>query len=73
VACERLLAAPEGSASVTNLLKTNPFEAAPPMYVRAVLYDYTFTTRAEKKESGAWWKREERGLYLPAIGLKKAS
>jgi hypothetical protein len=68
--CLRLL---QGSASVTNLLKTNPFEAAPPMYVRAVLYDYTFTTRAEKKESGAWWKREERGLYLPAIGLKKAS
>ena len=57
----------EGSAPVLALLKENPFPAAPPRYVRGVVYDYRFTTRIERRTTGAWWKRERRGLYSPIL------
>ena len=56
--------------AVTRLLAHNPFPEAPPRYVRAQLYEYRFTTWAEHRATGAWWKREERGEYLPAISLE---
>lgn len=64
--CERLL---QGSPSVLRLLERNPFPEAPPRYLRARLFDYNFTTPAEHRESGAWWKREERSVYLPKVSL----
>ena len=64
--CVRLL---QGSPEVLALLKTNPFPQAPPRYIRARLYDYRFTTREERRRSGAWWHRELRGDYLPPISL----
>jgi hypothetical protein len=65
--CVRLL---EGSPEVVSLLETNPFPNAPPKYIRARLYDYTFTTREERQRTGNWWKRELKGEYLPAISLE---
>src|SRR2546429_6880738 len=56
-----------GSPAVLSLLKTNPFPDAPPRYIRAILYDYRFTVRAERRANGAWWRRERRGLYSPII------
>ncbi len=57
------------SPEVTSLLKRNPFPKNPPRYIRAILYDYHFTTVAERSATGAWWKREERGIYLPRASL----
>lgn len=54
---------------VTALLASNPFGAAAPKYLRATLYDYRFTTKAERAQSGAWWHRELQGEYLPVISL----
>jgi hypothetical protein len=59
----------KNSPEVTKLLQKNPFPKDPPHYIRAVLYDYHFTTRAERAATGAWWKREERGVYLPAVSI----
>lgn len=64
---ERLM---RGSPSVLGLMAVNPFPDAPPRYVRARLYDYEFTTPAERRASGEWWKREERGEFLPEISLR---
>jgi hypothetical protein len=64
---ERLL---RNTPSVTRLLEHNPFPANPPRYVRARLYEYRFTTAEEHRATGAWWKREESGEYLPAISLE---
>lgn len=55
---------------VTHLLARNPFPDKPPLFIRSTLFDYHFTTSAERRLSGAWWKREERGEYLPALSLK---
>lgn len=63
---ERLL---EGSNEVLALLESNPFPERPPRFVRAVLYDYRFTTPSEKSQTDDWWSREQLGLYLPAVSL----
>ena len=57
----------KNSPDVTRLLERNPFPNSPPRYIRAVLYDYRFTTMAERRATGAWWKREDRGIYLPRV------
>lgn len=59
----------EGEEGVTQLLAENPFEENPPNYIRATLYQYRFTTREEHDEDGAWWVREERGIYLGPVEL----
>ena len=60
----------EGSPEVRGLLEADPFHGTAPKYVRGVLYDYSFTNAEERRRTGNWWKREAKGLYLPAIGLK---
>jgi predicted DCC family thiol-disulfide oxidoreductase YuxK len=64
---ERLL---RNTPEVTRLLAHNPFPESPPRYVRARFYEYHFTTWAEHRATGAWWKREENGEYLPAVSLE---
>jgi hypothetical protein len=63
----------EGTDEVENLLAHNPFDKAPPKYIRATLYTYTFTDNAIRRATGAWWQREYRGLYFPEISLKEYS
>ena len=60
---DRLLA---GSPAVLRLLENNPFPDHPPQYVRAVLYDYHFTTRATRRITGAWWRRQAIGIFYQA-------
>ncbi len=62
----------EGSPEVLGLLQHNPFPDAPPRYVRAVLYDYRFTDRATREETGAWWRRKPLGLYCPILALARS-
>lgn len=59
----------EGDKEVLSLLRSNPFSGKPPRYVRALLYEYHFTTPAEHKINGFWWKRTLAGPYFPAISL----
>jgi len=60
----------QGSPDVTGLLRKNPFPNAPPEYVRAELFDYSFTNFAARRATGDWWSREPRGLYFPRISLR---
>ncbi len=53
----------EGSSPVLGLLGANPFPDRPPASIRALVYDYRFTDRATRRASGAWWRREAKGLY----------
>lgn len=58
-----------GSPYVMGLLRDNPFPQKPPIYVRAVAYDYVFTTFEERKATGNWWKRQFKGIYAPVMKL----
>jgi predicted DCC family thiol-disulfide oxidoreductase YuxK len=66
--CIRLL---QGSPSVLGLLGPNPFPDHPPRFVRAIVYDYRFTTVADRRATGAWWTRTPAGEYLPALQLPR--
>ncbi len=63
---ERLLA---NDADVLSLFRGNPFAKSPPRYVRAVLWQYWFTSMDEKRRTGNWWRRQLLGLYAPEITL----
>ncbi|HEV2325929.1 MAG TPA: lipase maturation factor family protein [Terracidiphilus sp.] len=63
---ERLLV---GDPAVLSLFKSNPFPQMPPRYLRAVLWQYWFTTRAEKRHTGNWWRRNFMGLYAPELTI----
>jgi hypothetical protein len=63
----------EGSPEVRGLLEADPFGGRAPQYVRAVVYDYSFTDAEERRKTGDWWKRQQKGLYLPPVGLKAMS
>jgi hypothetical protein len=52
-----------------SLMARNPFPDRPPRYVRALLYEYHFTTPAERRSTGAWWERRRRGDYFPVVSL----
>jgi lipase maturation factor 1 len=61
---ERLLA---GDKGVLSLFAGNPFPHEPPRQVRAVLWQYWFTTPEEKRAQGTWWRRQLIGLYAPTL------
>lgn len=68
--CERLL---RGSPAVLALLGKNPFPGQPPRFIRAELYNYHFTTAAERRVTGDWWRREFAGEYLAPISLRETN
>jgi hypothetical protein len=61
---ERLL---EGRAGVLALFASNPFQQTPPKQVRAVLWQYWFTSLEEKRKEGLWWRRQLLGNYAPTL------
>jgi hypothetical protein len=61
---ERLL---EGDKDVLALFRGDPFRAAPPKMVRAVLWQYWFSTPEEKRTQGVWWTRKLLGTYAPTV------
>jgi predicted DCC family thiol-disulfide oxidoreductase YuxK len=60
----------EGKRDVTRLIAHDPFPNQPPRYLRAILYRYRFTTAKEHGQTGAWWRRQELGEYLPTTSLQ---
>ncbi len=60
----------EGTDSVEALLAYNPFGDTPPQFIRASLYDYTFTGFQQKRQTGDWWERNRKGFYFPEISLE---
>lgn len=59
----------ENEPAVTGLLAKNPFQDAPPTYVRALFYEYTYAD-PQTKAKGQWWERRLLGLYFPAVRLE---
>ena len=57
-----------GEPSVYRLLSTPPFDH-PPRYLRALLYQYDFTTPDQRARTGAVWKRQLRGVWFGPVAL----
>ncbi|MDQ6860428.1 MAG: lipase maturation factor family protein, partial [Verrucomicrobiota bacterium] len=58
------------SPPVLRLLESNPFGDKPPRFLRAILFEYRFTSVAEHRATGAWWKRDEKREYMRPISLR---
>ena len=56
--------------SVVELIEGNPFEDSPPTQIRALIYEYEFTSPEEQRKSGHWWKRGEPMLYAPVLAVQ---
>jgi hypothetical protein len=52
---------------VLSLFANNPFPQKPPREVRAIVWQYWFTSLAEKRAQGLWWRRQLLGLYAPTV------
>jgi hypothetical protein len=59
-----------GDGAVLGLMGRNPFPDAPPVYVRARLYLYRYTSRRERRETGAWWTRTPAGDFVGPVRLE---
>jgi len=57
-----------GDGDVLLLFAGNPFPHAPPRQVRAVIWQYWFTTPEEKRLQAWWWRRQLLGVYAPTLG-----
>ncbi len=64
---ERLL---RNDRDTLKLLRTNPFPDTPPVFVRAHLYDYRFTTRRERRQTKRWWDRTLVGEFLRPVRIE---
>ncbi|HEY1576023.1 MAG TPA: lipase maturation factor family protein [Terracidiphilus sp.] len=61
-----LIADPE----ILRLMGKDPFPGQPPAFIRALFYQYRFTTQNERAATGAWWHRKLLGSYLPPMSLE---
>jgi len=61
----------EGDRGTLSLLRTNPFPDAPPRYIRAQYYRFTFTTPDQRRASGLWWNREFAGGFYGPVSLAR--
>lgn len=57
----------EGEPSVVALFADDPFPAARPEMIRAVLDRYHFTDLPTLRRTGEWWSRERLGEFGPTI------
>jgi hypothetical protein len=61
---ERLL---DSDGDVLGLFRGDPFGGKAPKYVRAVLWQYWFSTPEQKRTQGVWWTRQYLGTYAPTL------
>ena len=59
----------QNDPAILGLMRPNPFAGSPPRFIRGRLYRYEFTTGAEKRTTGAYWKRKLLGEYMSPISL----
>lgn len=59
----------QGSEPVLEFFAVNPFPDKAPAYLRAIIYDYHFTDPQTRSQTGAWWRRELKGVYIRPTAL----
>ncbi|HEY4378938.1 MAG TPA: lipase maturation factor family protein [Acidobacteriaceae bacterium] len=57
----------ENDRDVMGLFADDPFRGTPPKFVRAVIWQYWFSTPEEKRRDGVWWTRQSLGTYAPTL------
>ncbi|MCU1573946.1 MAG: hypothetical protein JWO93_2028 [Micrococcaceae bacterium] len=60
----------QADPAVLRLLRRDPFDGDRPRWVRARYYDYRFSSRSERRDSGQWWTREPVTDFLRPVSLR---
>lgn len=60
----------EGDGATLRLMGPNPFPGGRPVWVRARLFHYRYSTWRELRETGAWWVRAPIGDYARPVRLR---
>lgn len=60
----------QGDRGTLRLMGKNPFPAEPPVFIRAIFYQYRYTDPNERRETDAWWMRRQLGIYLRPVSLE---
>jgi len=65
----------QADAATLRLLRADPFAHDPagpaPRWVRARLFRYRFSTREERRGTGAWWVRRELAVLVEPVDLAR--
>ncbi|MBG6237657.1 hypothetical protein IWX78_000600 [Mycetocola sp. CAN_C7] len=61
----------DGDERILRLLRFNPFQDAPPLWIRARAFRYRYSTRAERRDTGEWWVRSEVGMLIDPVGFER--
>jgi len=59
----------EADRDTLKLIRESPFGENRPKAIRALVYQYNFTTAEERRQTGNIWKREFIDTYYPVITL----
>ncbi|MEQ8860932.1 MAG: lipase maturation factor family protein [Pseudomonadales bacterium] len=62
----------EASPAVLRLVE-DPLDGARPAMLRVVAYRYRFASPDVRRDSGAWWVRDQRREWLPPTRLRRPS
>ncbi|QMV18813.1 lipase maturation factor family protein [Granulicella sp. 5B5] len=57
----------DNDPTVLTLFAGNPFAGHPPRYIRAVLWQYWFSTPEQKRTQHIWWTRQYLGTFAPTL------
>ena len=60
----------EDDRPMLRLLARNPFREKPPVFVRARLFRYRYTSWAELRRTRAWWTRDFAGEFAGPVRLR---
>jgi hypothetical protein len=63
----------QGDRAILQLLRGDPFPDRPPVWIRARLFRYRFSSWAEWRRTGAWWTRSEAGPFVQPLRLRVVS
>jgi hypothetical protein len=59
----------EADPALLALLRLDPFDGVAPTYVRARMFAYRFSTRAERRDTGLWWIRTPMATLVGPTAL----
>ncbi len=61
----------QADPATLRLIRRDPFEGTPPVYVRARMFRYEFTDTEERRATGRWWRRTYVSAFVQPIRLRE--